>query len=163
MALTILKGMGGKGAIVADISPEKREAVLAGGAIAVVDPGDPEVKAKILAASPSGRGLRAAIDLVGNGATLQLAIDVMVKGGKVIAVGLMGGEITIPTPLLPLSALTIEGSMVGSLQDMKDLLALVQEKHVPPPPVSTRPLDDAQAVLDDLRAGKITGRAVLVP
>jgi len=163
MALTILQGMGGKGAIVSDVNPEKREAALAQGALAAVDPRDPEVLNQIRGASRYGRGLRAAIDLVGNPSTLQLGIDSLVKGGKVIAVGLMGGEITLPTPGFPMKALTIEGSYVGSLQDMKDLMALAREKHIPLPPISKRPLDDAQAVVDELRGGKITGRAVLVP
>ena len=75
----------------------------------------------------------------------------------------MGGEIAVPTPIFPMKALTIEGSYVGSLQDMKDLMALACEKHLVPPPIIRRPLDDAQAVVDELRAGTITGRAVLVP
>lgn len=163
MALTVLRGMGGKGAIVSDVSPEKRDAALAQGALATVDPRDPDVLAQIRELSSSGRGLRAAIDLVGNPDTLQLAIDSLVKGGKVIAVGLMGGELAIPTPLFPMKALTIEGSYVGSLQDMKDLMALVQQERIPAPPITRRPLDDAQAVIDELRQGKVTGRAVLVP
>lgn len=163
MALTILNGVGGKGAIVADISPEKREAAMALGALATVDPRDPDVLEQVRSASAYGRGLRAALDLVGNAATLQLGIDALVKGGKVIAVGLMGGEIAVPTPIFPMKALTIEGSYVGSLQDMKDLMALACEKHLVPPPIIRRPLDDAQAVVDELRAGTITGRAVLVP
>lgn len=163
MALTILKGLGGKGAIVSDVSADKRDAALSLGAIAAVDPRDPDVISQVRSLSAHGRGLRAAIDLVGNPATLQLGMDVLVKGGKVIAVGLMGGELAIPTPVFPMRALTIEGSYVGSLQDMKDLMALVQEKNIPAPPVSKRPLDDAQDVIDELRAGKITGRAVLTP
>jgi propanol-preferring alcohol dehydrogenase len=163
MALSVLKGLGGKGAIVSDISPEKRQAALAQGAFAVVDPSDPNVAAEVRQLSAHGRGLRAAIDLVGNPSTIQLGMDSLVKGGKLVLVGLMGGEITIPTPYLPSRAMTLEGSYVGTLQDMKDLMALVRQQHIPGPPISTRPLDDAQAVIDDLRAGKITGRAVLRP
>lgn len=163
MALTLLEGMGGFGAIVADVDAGKREAALANGAIAAVDPRDPEVLAQIKKAAPSGRGLRMAIDLVGNPDTLQLGIDSMVKGGTVVAVGLMGGEITIPTPFLPMRALVLAGSYVGSLQDMRDLMALVREKNIPSPPIEKHPLDDAQLVLDNLRAGKVNGRGVLIP
>lgn len=163
MALTILKGMGGYGAIVADLDPSKREAALANGALAVVDPRDPEVLAQIRQSAPSGRGLRMGIDLVGNPDTLQLAVDSMVKGATVVAVGLMGGEFTIPTPYLPMRALVIAGSYVGSLQDLRDLMALVRENHIPPPPIEKHPLDDAQKVLDNLREGRINGRGVLVP
>lgn len=163
MALTVLKGMGGYGAIVADIDPTKREAAMQNGAIATVDPVAPDAVEQIKAASTHGRGLRAAIDLVGNPSTAQLAIDSLVKGGKLIAVGLMGGEITVPLPFFPMRALTIEGNYVGSLEDMRQLMELVREKHIPAPPISTRPLDDAQMVIDELRDGKITGRAVLIP
>ena len=163
MALTILKGMGGHGAIVADIDAGKRQSALENGALAVVDPRDPEVVAQVKELAPSGRGLRMAIDLVGNPDTMQLAIDCMVKGATVVAVGLMGGEFSIPTPYLPMRALVLAGSYVGSLQDLRDLMALVRENNVPPPPIEKHPLDDAQKVLDSLRAGKINGRGVLIP
>ena len=163
MALTILTGMGGYGAIVADVDERKLEAALANGAKAVVNPLDVDVASQVKALAPSGRGLRMAIDLVGNPETLQLAIDCMVKGGKVVAVGLMGGEFTIPTPFLPMRALTIEGSYVGTLQELRDLMALVRDHAIPPPPIERHTLDEAQQVLDDLRAGKITGRGVLMP
>lgn len=163
MALTVLKGLGGHGAIVADIDASKRETALGHGAIATVNPTDSDAVDQVKAASAHGRGLRSAIDFVGNASTAQLGIDSLVKGGKLIAIGLMGGEITVPTPYFPMRALTIEGSYVGSLDDMCQLMALVREKRIPAPPVSTRPLDDAQAVIDELRGGKITGRAVLVP
>jgi len=163
MALTILQGLGGHGAVVADIDPAKREAALQNGALAAVDPTDPDVVDQIKATSSHGRGLRAAIDLVGNPATAQLAIDSFVKGAHLISVGLMGGLFTFPMPFFPMRALTIQGSYVGSLEEMRQLLALVQEKGIVPPPISKRPLDDAPDVIDELRAGKITGRAVLVP
>lgn len=163
MALTILRGINGHGAIVADIDASKRQTAMENGALTTIDPAAPDAVDQIKAASAHGRGLRAAIDLVGNTATAQLAIDSLVKGGKLIAVGLMGGALTLSLPLIPMRALTIEGNYVGSLEDMRQLLKLVREKHVPAPPVSKRSLDDVQAVIDELRSGKITGRAVLVP
>jgi D-arabinose 1-dehydrogenase-like Zn-dependent alcohol dehydrogenase len=163
MALTVLKALGGRGAIVADIDPAKRDAAMQVGALATVDPAASNVVEQIAALSAYGRGLRAAIDLVGNPATVQLGLDALVKGGKVVVVGLMGGQITLALPLLPSRAATIQGSYVGSLGEMRELMALVREQHMPPPPITTRPLDEAQAAIDDLRAGKVIGRAVLVP
>ena len=58
------------------------------------------------------------IDLVGAARTVQLGLDSIVKGGKVIVVGLFGGDVTMPTPFLPLRAMTIQGSYVGSLTEM---------------------------------------------
>jgi propanol-preferring alcohol dehydrogenase len=39
----------------------------------------------------------------------------------------------------------------------------VKRTGLPPVPVETRPLGDVNAVLGDLRAGKIVGRVVLTP
>jgi D-arabinose 1-dehydrogenase-like Zn-dependent alcohol dehydrogenase len=103
------------------------------------------------------------IDLVGASRTAQLGLDSLRKGGKLIIVGLFGGDITVPTPSFPLRAITIQGSYVGSLAEIKELMALVGTGKVAPLPVSERPLDDANAVLEELRGGRITGRAVLRP
>jgi D-arabinose 1-dehydrogenase-like Zn-dependent alcohol dehydrogenase len=76
-------------------------------------------------------------------------------------VGLYGGAIQLPTPYLPMRALTLRGSYVGSHADMAELLALVNDKGVPSVPVSVRTLDDVSQALADLRAGKVVGRVVL--
>jgi D-arabinose 1-dehydrogenase-like Zn-dependent alcohol dehydrogenase len=60
-------------------------------------------------------------------------------------------------------AITIQGSYVGSLPEMRELIELVKRTGLPPVPVATRPLDDVNAVMSDLRAGKIVGRVVLTP
>jgi D-arabinose 1-dehydrogenase-like Zn-dependent alcohol dehydrogenase len=46
---------------------------------------------------------------------------------------------------------------------MKELIELVRRTGVPPVPVATRPLTDVNAVMDELRAGKVVGRVVLTP
>ena len=69
----------------------------------------------------------------------------------------------MPTPFFPMRALTIQGSYVGSLPEMKELLDLVKRTGAPPVPIRTRPLADVNEVLEDLRAGKIIGRVVLEP
>jgi alcohol dehydrogenase, propanol-preferring len=46
---------------------------------------------------------------------------------------------------------------------MKELIDLVRRTGIPPVPVTTRPLEDVNAVMDQLRAGKVTGRVVLTP
>jgi propanol-preferring alcohol dehydrogenase len=52
---------------------------------------------------------------------------------------------------------------VGSQTDMAELLDLVKRTGMPPVPIRTRPLDEVNATLNDLRAGKIVGRVVLTP
>jgi D-arabinose 1-dehydrogenase-like Zn-dependent alcohol dehydrogenase len=161
MCVALLRALGGHGAVVADIDPRKREAALAGGAMAVVDAGaaDAVKQAQTAAKAPIG----AAIDFVGAGPTARLGIDAITRGGKYVIVGLFGGDITLALPFLPIRAIAIEGSFVGSLADFRELLALVAAGKVAPVPLEARPLAGAEAALRDLKAGKIVGRAVLQP
>ena len=92
-----------------------------------------------------------------------LAVASITKGGTIVVVGLFGGDVTVPTPYLPLRAMTLRGSYVGSQTDIAELLELVNRTGMPPVPIRTRPLDEVNATLNDLRAGKIVGRVVLTP
>lgn len=161
MALNLHKAMGGKAAIVVDVDAHKREAALAAGAVAAIDGAAPDTVAQIQAAS--GGPVPAVVDLVGSGATVEMSIQCVAKGGKVIVVGLYGGQVTISTPLFPQRALTVQGSYVGNLQELRELLALVRDGRVAPVPVQRRPLSDAGPALAALRDGKVLGRTVLTP
>ena len=161
MCLALHRAMGGKAAIVVDIDPVKREAARRAGAQAVIDGNTADAAKEIIEATKGGAW--AVIDLVGASRTVQLGVDSLVKGGKVIVVGLFGGDITVPTPSLPLRAMTIQGSYVGSLTEMAELLDLVRRKGAPNLPVATRPLAAVNDALNDLKAGKVIGRVVLTP
>lgn len=161
MALTLLKAMGGKGAIVVDIDPLKREAAEKAGALATVDGGAEDALAQL--AAKAGGPIRAAIDLVGNAQTAQLGFDCLTKGGKLVIVGLFGGGAPWALPLIPIKAITIQGSYVGNLRETQELVDLVREKKIAPIPVITRPLAKANEALVQLQQGKLIGRAVLTP
>ena len=162
MGLALAKAMGAHGVIMVDIDAAKRDAASKAGAIAAIDGGASDAAAQIKKAT--GGGAWAIIDFVGSSATAKLAVDsLVVKGGKVIIVGLFGGDITVSTPFFPMRAMTIMGSYVGSLPEMAGLLDLVRRTGAPEVPIRTRPLADVNEVLNDLRAGKIIGRVVLEP
>ncbi len=161
MALALHKKMGGKRAIVVDIDPVKREAALAAGADQVIDGKAADVADQVRAAT--GGGSWATIDFVGAGPTVKLGVDAAIKGGKVVVVGLFGGDVTIPTPFFPMKAMTVQGSYVGSLNEIAELIQLVKAKGAPDVPVATRPLAQVNAALNDLRDGKVVGRVVITP
>src|SRR5262249_35593956 len=161
MALTLLKAMGGRGAIVVDIDARKREAAEKAGALATVDGKAPDALEQL--ARKAGEPIRAVIDLVGSAQTAQLGFDCLTKGGKQVIVGLFGGGATFPLPLIPIKAVTIQGSYVGNLRETKDLLDLVRAKKTPPIPVTPMPLAKVNDALHDLQKGRLVGRAVLVP
>ncbi|WP_375411903.1 alcohol dehydrogenase [uncultured Bradyrhizobium sp.] len=161
MALSLLKAMGGKGAIVVDIDARKREAAEKAGALATVDGAAPDALEQL--ASKAGGPIRAVIDLVGNAATTQLGFDCLTKGGKLVIVGLFGGGATWALPLIPIKAVTIQGSYVGNLRETQELLDLVRANRIAPIPVTLMPLAKANQALTDLKEGKVVGRAVLTP
>jgi propanol-preferring alcohol dehydrogenase len=161
MALSLLKAMGGKGAIVVDIDAKKREAAEKAGALATVDGGAVDALEQLQ--NKAGEPIRAAIDLVGNAQTTQLGFDCLTKGGKLVIIGLFGGGATFALPLIPIKAITIQGSYVGNLRETQQLLDLVRAKKIAPIPVTPMPLARANDALVDLQNGRLVGRAVLVP
>ncbi|MES2979751.1 MAG: alcohol dehydrogenase [Pseudomonadota bacterium] len=161
MALNLLKLMGGKGAVVVELDPLKRDAALKSGAVAVIDPRSADPAGQIRAAVNGP--VNFVLDLVGSGETATLGFEMLGKGGKAIVVGLLGGSMTLSVPLLPMRAATLQGSYIGSPAELRELVALVQSGPGLSVPIDRRSLDDADAALTDLRAGRVIGRVVLVP
>ena len=163
MCVSLIRAMGLKGAIVADLDPEKRKGAMEAGALAAVDPRDPGAVEAVKALTTDGIGLLGAIDLVGAPSSLQFAMDCATKSAEIIVVGLIGGAITIPTPTIPQRAMTIRGSYVGNLGELDALLKFVAAKRPQSIPTSVMPLDEANAALTALKAGKVSGRIILQP
>jgi alcohol dehydrogenase len=158
MGLALARAMYGTAPLVADIDPKKREAALAAGAAEAFDPSDPNARKALLKARG---GIYAACDFAGSDASLNFATGVLAKGGKVVVTGLIGGAYSSAVAMFPLKAMTIEGTSTGTLAEARELIALVRAKKIAPPPLAERPLAQASATLDDLRAGRIVGRVVL--
>jgi D-arabinose 1-dehydrogenase-like Zn-dependent alcohol dehydrogenase len=163
MCLGLHQKMGGHSAIVVDIDPVKRAAAKKAGAAHVVDGGAADASQQIMKLTKDGAGAWAVIDLVGSSASARVGYDSLIKGGKYIIVGLYGGDITVSLPPIAMRALTIQGSYLGSIPEMAELIELVRRKGLPDVPVATRPLNDVNKAHAELRAGKIIGRVVLTP
>jgi len=161
MCLDLRQKMGGHSAIVVDVDPAKREAAKEAGAAHVVDGGEPNAAQQIVDLTQGGAW--AVIDLVGSSQSARVGYDSLIKGGKYIIVGLYGGDLTVSLPPIPMRALTIQGSYVGSLPEMAELMELMRRTGPPQVPVATRPLDDVNVVMEQLRAGRVIGRVVLTP
>jgi D-arabinose 1-dehydrogenase-like Zn-dependent alcohol dehydrogenase len=159
MGVTLARKMGASEVIVVDIDPTKRDAALQAGATLAIDGAAPDAVKQIQGAT--GGGAWGVIDFVGSSQTANLAIASIIKGGTVVVVGLFGGDVTVPTPFLPLRAMTLRGSYVGNHREIAELLELVNRTGMPAVPIRTRSLDEVGAVLGELRAGKVVGRVVL--
>jgi alcohol dehydrogenase len=158
MGLALTRAMYGVAPFVADIDVKKRDAALAAGAAEAFDPSDPDARKALLKASG---GIYAACDFAGSDRSLHFATGVLAKGGKVVVTGLIGGDYSTAVAMFPLKAMTIEGTTTGTLAEARELIDLARDKQMTPPPIAERPLNQASAALDDLRAGRIVGRVVL--
>jgi propanol-preferring alcohol dehydrogenase len=121
-----------------------------------------EVVAKIREAN-GGSLADAAIDFVGMPATSSLGFDSLGRGGRLVVVGLFGGEGKFPLPLFPLRAREIIGNFTGTIQDLAEMVELVQRRLVKPVVSETYRLEEVNLVLEKLVAGKIEGRAIVSP
>jgi D-arabinose 1-dehydrogenase-like Zn-dependent alcohol dehydrogenase len=108
-----------------------------------------------------GRGADIVLDFVGEHGTPDTAIKMLRRGGTYSQIG-YGGTLTIPTVELLLGEYNVLGNIVGSYNDLAELMELNHQGKVQ---ITAQqfPLEDAADVLHELDAGRIEGRAVLLP
>ncbi len=158
IAIAILKALGHQNIIACDIDDAKLGAAKAAGVEHVLNL-NTGGGAELLALS--GGGLAGIIDFVGAPATAALALPSLKKGGRFVSVGLFGGATTIPLVALAMREISLMGSAVGNTAQMRELVALVKSGKLTLPVVHVRPLAQAEQSLQDLQAGRVTGRVVL--
>ena len=155
------EAVNGVAPIAVDIDDAKLAAARDAGARDTVNAGDDEAAKELR--RKTGGGAAAAIDFVGSTRSAAFGDRALRKGGKLVIVGLFGGTLTLPLPLIPMRSITVTGSYVGTPAEMRELMDLVRGGIVAPMPLSERPLDQATSALEDLRAGRVVGRVVLRP
>lgn len=158
-AIAVLKALGHRRICVVDVSEEKLKAAREEGATDTVLAKGEDTAKRIVEAC--GGPVAGVIDLVNGTQTARFAFDALRKGGKLVQVGLFGGELSIPLPLMPIRALTVQGSYVGNVKELRALVDIAKQGKLPPIPVTKEPLRNADAALNRLREGKVVGRIVL--
>jgi D-arabinose 1-dehydrogenase-like Zn-dependent alcohol dehydrogenase len=158
MTIGMLRALGHERIVAIDIDPAKFAAAREEGAAATLDAKDPEVAKKLQ--EIAGGPLYGAVDLVNNAGTASLGLAALRKGGKMILVGLYGGEIPISLVTIVQRALTIIGSNVGTVAELKQVVELARAGKLKPIPIEKRPLSEVSRTLDELKTGKIVGRVV---
>src|SRR5271165_3805802 len=158
-AIKILKALGHQNIVSVDISAAKLAEATKAGAHTTVEATGDKVTKKILEAC--GGPVLAVIDLVNGSATARFGFDALRKGGKLVQVGLFGGDLTVSLPLMAIRATAIHGSYVGTVPELRELVELAQEGKLEALPVATVPQSQANDALMRLRDGRVTGRLVL--
>jgi len=158
MAIEMLRASGHERIVAVDIDAAKLEAARAAGAAGVVDGRDPQAANALK--QVSGGNIYGAVDLVGATSTASLALGALRKGGRLILVGLYGGEIPLSLVTTIQRAITIQGSYVGTVAELKEVVALARAGKLKRIPIEKRPLSEVSRSLDQLKAGAVIGRVV---
>ena len=108
-----------------------------------------------------GNGAEQVIDFVGEGGSTAKGLDMTRRAGDYHVVG-YGENVDIPTIDIISTERNIIGNLVGSYNDLVELMALAARGKVTLHTAKYR-LDQFQNALDDLDAGKVRGRAILIP
>ncbi len=145
--------------IVVDIDEGKLQAARDLGVSRTFNSSDPQTAKELRKATG---GACAVMDFVGAEATVNYALGCLRKGGRLVIVGLYGGALNIPIPFIPMNARIIQGSYVGTLEDMAELMELVRAGKIAPIAIHERPFSEANAALADLKAATVQGRQVLI-
>ena len=152
--VAVLRAKGVKNIVACDIDPAKLASAAKLGARETLD-------TRAGGAAEQLRGVAGVLDFVGSPATTGLGIAALRKGGRHVIVGLYGGELVQPLPPIAQRAIGIVGSYVGSLKELKEVVALAKRKKLRAAPIETRGAEAANSALEDLKAGRVVGRVVL--
>jgi NAD+-dependent secondary alcohol dehydrogenase Adh1 len=108
-----------------------------------------------------GAGADVVFDYVAEQGAEMDGWDMTGPAGSYFVIG-YGGELRIPTLDIISTERTIVGNIVGTYTDLAELMVLAQAGKVT---LHTQkyPLDEAVNALHDLDAGRVRGRAILVP
>ncbi|MDP9459632.1 MAG: NAD(P)-dependent alcohol dehydrogenase [Actinomycetota bacterium] len=108
-----------------------------------------------------GHGAEQVIDFVGEHGTTSEGIAMTRRAGDYHIVG-YGENINVPTIDLISTEINIIGNLVGSYNDLVELMALAAQQKVTLH-TAKYSLDQFQTAIDDLSAGQVRGRAILIP
>jgi propanol-preferring alcohol dehydrogenase len=148
--------------ICVDLDDKKLETAKEMGADYTINSKDPETSQKILSIC-NDKGADSVIDFVNAPPTVKLGLSVLRKRGNLVLVGLFGGSIELSLVTIPLKSIIIQGAYTGNYADMVKLLELARKGIINPVISKRYSLDDANIALEDLKARKIIGRAVINP
>jgi propanol-preferring alcohol dehydrogenase len=163
MAVQIAKATTtGTKVIVVDIDDRKLEEARKLGADNVVNSGKGDTVQGIKDMT-KGLGAEAVVDFVNNAKTAPNSINMLRKRGRLVMVGLFGGSLDLNLPLIPLRAFTLTGAYTGKYSDMVELVELAKKGKIQSVVSRRFKLDEVNTALEELKAGKIIGRAVINP
>lgn len=159
IGIQCMKAMSSATLVVVDRSPQALElATQVGADVTVVADGSHVNEVLELT---GGHGAEAVLDFVGEGGATSEGVRMLRRAGNYYVVG-YGENINIPTIDIISTEINFIGNLVGSYTDLQDLMVLAAQGKVKLH-TAQYGLDEFQRAIDDLSAGKVRGRAILIP
>jgi NAD+-dependent secondary alcohol dehydrogenase Adh1 len=108
-----------------------------------------------------GKGAEVVVDFVGEGGAEADGVALLRPAGTYYVIG-YGGAIQVPTMQIILTEINFVGNLVGTYNDLAELMVLTQQGRVTLH-TSTYPLSEVNRAIADLAEGRLVGRGILVP
>ncbi|MCM3510339.1 alcohol dehydrogenase AdhP [Rothia sp. P100] len=160
LAVQYAKNVFGAQVIAVDINEDKLLLAKDSGADVVINGKNVESVEEEIKNVTGGVGAHTAVVTAVSKLAFNQAVDSVRAGGTVVAVGLPTESMDLSIPRLVLDGIRIQGSLVGTRQDLEEAFAF-GAKGLIKPVVQLRPVEDVQAIFDEMHAGLINGRMVL--
>jgi propanol-preferring alcohol dehydrogenase len=142
-----------------DVTEDKLALARASGADVAVNAKSPDAGRQIL--KETGGGAHGVLVTAVSPAAFAQALKLVRRKGTISLVGLPPGEFRTPIFDVVMNRITLRGSIVGGREDLAEAIAFAAEGKVRPK-IREAKLEDINQVFDDLKAGKVEGRVVLM-
>ncbi|GGJ53172.1 NAD(P)-dependent alcohol dehydrogenase [Streptomyces brasiliensis] len=109
----------------------------------------------------TGGGAHVVFDYVGEHGTPGQGLAALRNRGSYFTIG-YGGNVDLPTIELISREINVVGNLVGSYNDLAELMTLTAQGKVTLH-TNAYPLDAVNDAIHDLESGKLVGRAILIP
>jgi NAD+-dependent secondary alcohol dehydrogenase Adh1 len=159
IAIQCLRAMSPVQIIAADVNEGARKLAEETGADHVIEAGEGVVD-KVMSLT-GGVGVEAVLDFVGERGVPAQVPDMLRQGGTYYVVG-YGERVNIPNWEFVIREINVVGNLVGNYMDLAELMALAAMGRVK---LHTQvyKLGDINQAIEDLYAGRLNGRGILVP
>ncbi len=159
IGIQCLKALCGTEIIAADVNEGARKLAEETGADHVIEAGEGVVE-RVLELT-DGLGAHAVLDFVGERGVPAQVPGMLRQGGTYYVVG-YGEKVEIPNWDFVIREINVVGNLVGNYMDLVELMALAARGKVKLH-TQTYKLEDINTAIEDLYAGRLNGRGILVP
>ncbi|MER5174188.1 MAG: zinc-binding dehydrogenase, partial [Candidatus Nitrosocosmicus sp.] len=160
MAIQLAKAVFGARIVALDLGDDKLKVAKENGADETVNSKNEDPVQRVMELTDN-KGADAVIDFVNASKTVEADMQLLRRRGKVVLVGLFGGELKLNLVSMPTRAYRIIGSYTGNIQDMAELVSLAKRKVIKPVISDRFKLSEVTEALTKLKEGKISGRGVI--